>query len=622
MERSNTMADIFIEKTTSCPGGYEIPQGATLRAPAGKTVVMTVNGAVTPIAPGRQEGNVVLTVIDETPVIGKTVMPPQHGGGEPAPVAYEHPYRAGVYVDVDEAGQTHVIQAKSVPAAWNGAKVTDAGIQGGSMVNYEEYFNQIFIADGTYRISDLDLTYDANGGDDFQLYGAAVAVGGFADVTLDRVNIQTRGSIATTVAAAEKSKVLVMNSTLKAEGIDERKYRDHCMTEVPWVLGLKGTVRASNVLQDADVTFYNVKASCNGWGVFSTDAVHDCRHLFVNTSATLKASDYYGSGYGNYVLGGSESTFLGVDYDIATYGIIATGAGQQIYVGPSSQKNLVEKLGPDTNLAKETGGYAQIPEKNSVFRCGRSFLMWHGSEGSDDPVVIDAGTVLETGGPTFLIKAQGRANPDGTTLPGAHPTIEVTGADIKNGGILLHYMESDDAGMGPAGFDGHWAPFYEVPVIEPKKLPGHDVTDPAAPGTMHLNLHQMQVSGDVYNSVYTTAQNLSLYLDRTDYAGAVTTGIQYHKNVKPGEKIYPDQAQEVGNVGITPAGDFCNGIIVTLENGSTWTVTGQSHVTGIVIGEGCQVKAPVGKTLAVTVDGRPAELKPGRYAGDIAITLA
>ena len=616
------MADILIEKTTSYPGGYEIPQEVVLTAPAGKSVVMTVNGAVTPIAPGKYEGDVVLTVIDETPVIGKTIMPPQHGGGEPAPVAYEHPYRAGVYVDVDPEGKTRVVQAKSVPAAWIGAKVTDEGIQGGSMVNYEEYFNQIFIADGTYHISDLDLTYDANGGDDFQLYGAAVAVGGFADVTLDRVNIQTRGSIATTVAAAEKSKVLVMNSTLKAEGIDERKYRDHCMTEVPWVLGLKGTVRASNVLQDADVTFYNVKASSNGWGVFSTDAVHDCRHLFVNTTATLKASDYYGSGYGNYVLGGSESTFLGVDYDIATYGLIATGAKQQIYVGPSSRDNLIGKLGPDTHLAHQTNGYADIPEQNSTFRCGRSFLMWHGSEGSDDPVVIDAGTVLETGGPTFLIKAQGRKNPDGTGLLGAHPTIEVTGAAIKNEGVLLHYMESDDAGMGPAGFDGHWAPFYEVPAIEPKPFPGHDVTDPAAPGTMHLNLHRMQASGDVYNSVYTTPQNLSLFLDQVDYAGAVTTGIQFHRNFKPGEKIYPEQAEEVGNVGITPAGDFCNGIIVTLEGGSTWTVTGETHVTGIRIGQGCQVKAPAGKTLTVTLDGNPIQLAPGSYAGQIAITVA
>ncbi len=615
------MNEILFEKTTAFSAGYTIPEGAAVRAPEGCSVTMTVNGEVTATRPGAYEGDVVFTVTQAVPRLGKTALPSHANRGEDAMVSYEHEYKAALFVDTDEAGQTRVQAEKSVTGALCGCEYDDKGIRGGRIVNREDYFNGILIADGNYRIDDLEIVYDANGGDDFELYGAAIAVGGNADVVIDNVRIDTHGSIATTVAAAEKCRVLIENSVLKAAGRDERAYRDNCMTEVPWVLGLKGTVRASNVLGAADTTFYNVRAESDGWGVYSTDDAHDCRHRFVNSSARIAKEGPYASGYGNYVLGGSNSDFFGVDYDIATYGLIITGAGKEdLHIGPSSRANLEAYIGKDSPLAAETHGFADIPEKNSVIRAGRSAIMWHGDEGGDNTVVIEPGTRLVTGGPTFLVKAQGRKFPDGRETIGVHPKLDVRGAVIENEGVLLHYMQGDDAGMGDFGFDKHWAEFYEVPEIVPEKLPGHDVTDPDAGGTLRASLHEMDVSGDVYNTVYATPQNLLLTLDRVNYSGAVTTGVQYHRNFKPGERIYIKDALEIGNVGVTPRGGLSNGLLVKLENGSVWTVTGESHITSLTVSEDSAVRAPAGKTLTMMVNGEVIAPAPGTWRGEICLT--
>jgi hypothetical protein len=571
--------------------------------------------------PGKYQGNVVFTVTDALSKLGKTSQPSFFKPDQEEPVCYEHEYKAALFVDVDENGNAKVDKGRSVTAALQGAEFDDNGIRGGKIVNREEYFNGILVADGKYRISDMEIDYDANGGDDFELYGAAVAVGGYADVVVDNVNITTRGSIATTVAAGEKCTVLVENSTLTAEGIDDRKYRDDCMTEAPWVLGIRGTVRASNVLSSADVTFYNVKGQSNGWGVFSTDDAVDCKHKFVNTSAKIAADAYYKSGYGNYILGNSTSNFFGIDYDIATYGFILTGKGKDVHVGPSSKENLVKFIGADSRLAAETNGFADVEERGSVIRAGRSAFMWHGDRSSDSVVYIQPGTKLITGGPTFLVRGQSRPTPDGKTDVGACPHIDVDGAEIENGGVLLHYAEGDDAGIGGSGFDKHWAEFYEVPEVKYSKFPGHNVSDPDEDGSMGLTVRNTTVSGDVYNSVYKNPQNLSLKLDNTAYSGAVSTGVQYHVNFKPGEKIGIENALEIGNLGVTPVGDFCNGIIVELKNGSAWTVTGESHITALIVDGTSAVKAPEGKTLSVTVNGAPAAIGAGKLTGDICIEV-
>lgn len=67
--------------------------------------------------------------------------------------------------------------------------------------------------------------------------------------------------------------------------------------------------------------------------------------------------------------------------------------------------------------------------------------------------------------------------------------------------------------------------------------------------------------------------------------------------------------EELSNVTQTPAPTVNNGVLVSLDEKSVWTVTGDSYITSLTLAEGAVVTAPSGKKLAVTVDGQPAQLR-------------
>jgi hypothetical protein len=70
---------------------------------------------------------------------------------------------------------------------------------------------------------------------------------------------------------------------------------------------------------------------------------------------------------------------------------------------------------------------------------------------------------------------------------------------------------------------------------------------------------------------------------------------------------------------ITPAVN--NGVIVTLKNGTVWTVTGTSYLTGLTL-ENAVIKAPEGDKIEMTVNGVKTPITAGSYEGDIIITIA
>ena len=65
-----------------------------------------------------------------------------------------------------------------------------------------------------------------------------------------------------------------------------------------------------------------------------------------------------------------------------------------------------------------------------------------------------------------------------------------------------------------------------------------------------------------------------------------------------------------------------NGLIVSFDKDSVWTVAGTSYLTSLTVAEGAVVKAPDGKTLTMTVDGVKTKIAPGTYTGKIVITVS
>jgi flagellar basal body rod protein FlgF len=71
----------------------------------------------------------------------------------------------------------------------------------------------------------------------------------------------------------------------------------------------------------------------------------------------------------------------------------------------------------------------------------------------------------------------------------------------------------------------------------------------------------------------------------------------------------------------TPRTAVNNGVIVTLTNGSRWTVTGTSYLTSLTIDEGSTITAPKGNKVTMMVDGVVKTIEPGGYKGKIVLTV-
>ncbi len=608
-------------KTSHFPNGVTIPAGG-LDIPETHLAVMTVDGVATRALPGNYEGNVVIELLEKLPSFGKVYLPPFHSmSTKDELVAHKNPYRSMLMVNKDDSGNQYIDEARSAMTGIVGGEVTASYIKGGTIKTNDDWINGVTIQDGDFRIEDTKFDFNGRGGDDFELFGSAIAIGGYANVVIDNVDIVTHGNLATALGIGEKCNVLVQNTTMITVGDDNREYRDNAMTEVPWVLGLLGTVRTSNCIGKTVTTFYNVDAATNGWGVFSTDDAHDLKHNFVNSIGRVDLEGQYKSGYGEYCVGDTQTTMLGMAFENATYGVAGGGTGK-VLIGASSKENLEKYLGTDTLLAKETNGYADIEARNSVFNCTKNALMFHGAaRGTVGSATVLPGTEFISGGATVMIKCNAGIGMSGKLEFGTCPTVDITGAKVQNNGVLLHFMQSDDAGVGNFGFDKHFAEYYEVPFVDPKPFDGHDLTDDTLPGTMKATFRDMEATGDIYNSVFGAPQNLSVTLESVKYSGAVTTGAQYHIGYQSGDKIYPDKALDLGNVGVIAQGGFNNGLILKLTGDTVWTVTGTSYLTRLEITEGASVAASEGKKLICTVNGVETALKVGSYTGEIVITV-
>ena len=159
---------------------------------------------------------------------------------------------------------------------------------------------------GEKRISDLTIRYRGNGGDDFHMYGTAIAVTNAAKVIIDRCDIQTEGVIATAISAAARADVLVKDCHILTRGTSNRtwyKYNEKGMTSAAWVLAGRGTVRSTNALGASTMTFYQTYGESNGWGVYSGDEAADIHQNIINSTAKIASEGEPGFEEGDFGAG-------------------------------------------------------------------------------------------------------------------------------------------------------------------------------------------------------------------------------------------------------------------------------------------------------------------------------
>ncbi|WP_252131608.1 hypothetical protein [Clostridium caldaquaticum] len=590
-----------VDKTTKL-SSLTIGEGATITAPEGYSITMTVDGIGKTIKPGTFKGDVVLSVTKYNEV--KYVK-------ENMGVNLTHIFRQALFVD-----STGIVENKSVTASVVGGNVTNTDAKDIKITSEEENFNGIYVAGGTYTVNGAKINLTGNGGNDFAGFGAAVmATGKDTTVVVDDADIQTHGAIRPAVIAADGSNLIVKNSKINTEnGTLPADYKPNVqlgmMKSVPWMLGLSGNCRATNVLGDnTTATYINSSISSEGWGVLSTDDCNNIKLTAINSNVAITGE----SGYGAYAIGNAEDSFYGSKITVPDYALIITG-GSGIF-GASTRTNL-DKLNTSLKLGLTSKDLDAIEEKQTTVKSSRFGVMWHG----DGSVSVKDGTTFDTGKTTFLVK-------------GASAHIDVDGskgAQLKSGnGVLLQLMDNDDP--GPVMTDGLLlnTGVYKEPTEPAVKDKTHNTAAIDKARDTIANFSNIELKGDLYNSTRgdlvkdmsgkesRKCKNLSINFDNAKITGTISASTAKHEISSIGAEDY----KKLGEVTNTANAAVNNGVVVSLTNGSTWIVNGNSYLTGLTIADSSKITAPEGYKVTMTVNGVEKNITAGTYTGNILLKV-
>jgi hypothetical protein len=249
---------IWVVDQTTRLDRLTIEEGAFVMGTRGHSVTMTVDGVETGIVPGTYAGDVVVILTEQNIFKYKEL---------------DHQFRQALYLD-----SSGVVPEKSVLEAAGDYQLEDDVLTGVRITSRGEAFNGIFVAGGTYTIKDAVLDFTGNGGDDFDGYGAGImAAGKNTRLIIDGARIKTQGAVRPGIVATRNSTLIVKNSTIETkDGVLPADYVPNVelgeMRAVPWMLGLSGNCRATNLLgSNTTATYINTSISSERWGVLSAD---------------------------------------------------------------------------------------------------------------------------------------------------------------------------------------------------------------------------------------------------------------------------------------------------------------------------------------------------------------
>ena len=604
LETKTVTGTWLVEETTHL---YDptIAEGAALKAPEGKFIAMTVDGIGCDPKPGRYHGDIILTVAETYHMAPHALM------------RLNNISREFTDAVVIESGK--VIAEKGVPALIQEGTVTGEKAEGVYISSTAESFNGILVTgDQPYLVKDCKMELDGFGANDFMGVGSAVAAIDTADVTIDGCDFTVNGVTRCAVHVGGDSHVTVKNSRIQNTSPDS-----DWLGDFSWACGFLGTNRLCQLCDNGTVVYDNCDLISNGWGILSIDGTDKYNDMLVKNSR-LTLSGPRSHGYGAFCIGGNHVRFEGCDVNVTGYPLMLRG--------------MMDK------------GRAEIVD--SKIR-GRRFGLL--AMGDTHSVLTLAGSDFETDKSTMVFK-------------GSATTVNITETAMRPGnGVILQLMDNDESGM--TGQD------FKIPVGEADKaIEGRDLTT-AGEDDINMTLTACRLTGDFFNSTTNiqankrstqggfgkfhdtligtgqghneptkdgkiadgpdapkpdedkpkmvmtdldTPKNLGLTLVDTTITGVISSATQHYREGLT--LIDESNRREMSNITQKAAPTVNNGVIVSLDRTSRWTVTGTSYITALELAPGAVVDAPEGKTLKVTLDGKAIDLAPGRFAGKLVLT--
>lgn len=612
---------LVLTETTQV-GKLVVEDGASVQAPHGKVVTITAGGVEIPLKPGVYEDAVLaLSEPFASPVKGYKV----------------DGYRAALYVENGE-----ICPDRSVPSGIAGGTYSATQMKDTSISSKGNLFNGLVVKNGTYEIENITTDFTGYGQNDFCGKGAGLLFCGDAKVTISGAKLESRGVLRPAIVVGDDAEVVVKNSDIMVYGgsdQEEAELRSTCpgvmLSSVPWMLGLHGSARATNAVSSSTVTYESSTIRAEGWGVLSTDGVANPKEkgtCAVNLTAKNCLVEITGdSGYGAYSIGACKDVFDGCTIRVPDYAMV---------------------------VANETAGGVF---RNTMVKSDRFGVMWHQNQGGK---VELKDSVFHTGKTAFLVKS-------------CYPQIDVRSSVVRaDNGVILQMMDLDDPGMGPQEV------FVDQAV--PEKVEDHDLTkvnrqDVKMSGFTYedhatdllASFSDMSLQGDFYNAITNACGvgmlaadppeggnddvppgapsappeegdtppgappsgpdggfvmpppsterpiNMVLTLSNVRLQGVISAAVSKHAV----SRICPDNREELGMVTNTVCPAVNNGVLVTLDRGTTWEITGTSYLTRLEIAPDAKVVGADGKALTMTVDGVETAVVPGIYVGNICLTI-
>lgn len=603
MLETKIVTDTWLVEATTHLYDLTIQEGAALTAPEGKFIAMTVDGIGCDPKPGRYHGDIVLTVAETYHMAPHALMRLNNISRE---------FTDAVVIDGGK-----VVEEKGVPALIQKGTVTGEKAEGLYIASNAESFNGILVTgDKPYLVKDCKMELDGFGANDFMGVGSAVAAIDTADVTIDGCDFTVNGVTRCAVHVGGDSHVTVKNSRIQNTSPDS-----DWLGDFSWACGFLGTNRLCQLCDNGTVVYDNCDLISNGWGVLSIDGTDKYNDMLVKNSR-LTLSGPRSLGYGAFCIGGNHVRFEGCDVNVTGYPLLLRG--------------MMDK------------GRAEIVD--SKIR-GRRFGLL--AMGDTHSVLTLAGSDFETDKSTMVFK-------------GSATTVNITETAMRPGnGVILQLMDNDESGM--TGQD------FKIPVGEADKaIEGRDLTV-AGEDDINMTLTACRLTGDFFNSTTNiqankrstqggfgkfhdtligtgqghneptkdgkvaggpedkpddapkpmmkdldTPKNLGLKLVDTTVTGVISSATQHYREGLT--LIDESNRREMSNITQKAAPTVNNGVIVSLDRTSRWTVTGTSYITALELAPGAVVEAPQGKTLKVTLDGKAIDLAPGRYIGTLVLT--
>ena len=582
--------------------------------------IMTVDGSHTDIEVGTYEGAVVIELIAK--MSAESGFSKFDGAG--VTMTYYNTAAAVVAGGKLQKGY-------SASSALIGGETTDTESKDVKFDSNGSFFSGYYITGSDYSISNLKMSLQGFGGDDFQGWGAGIVVTDNANVSLSDSIIATNGVIRTGIWVGGQ------NSRLTATDVVVTAYNDNAavayslednyavpmMEKVPFALGLAGNIRATNVLGSGTAEYINSIVVSDVWGSLSTDSGQS------GTEALIVRDTLSGIGTLELAQEGKEYTATKTIDDV-TYGFTVgtpetKSAGYVVYADAGVRDSFygVEFYAPDYIGIMASGTSNMHFDENCYGYSGRAGFLIHQNRGT----AKNGGGLYIKGGTydvedQFVLVKGGSINGSYT-----YTNVEVDGAEVNitgdnaQSGVFFQLMQNDDAGS-PGATE------YTIDDLSYAEILAYGSDKSVDPTTGTFS--NMTINGDIYNSISRVTQDLVVTLDNVKMNGAVSSSYQYHVD-ENGETVNDKTIYSVtcfndgwntdylymGRIVNVASPAVNNAVELTLKNGTVWTVDSVNYLSKLTIDSTSSI---VAEDLHVSVNGKEIELKAGTYEGAIIVS--